>query len=322
MSGEPKALHRWVDRGEVRLWAEEYGGDGPTCLLVGGAGAISAFWPDAFCQGLASSGYRVIRYDHRDAGNSSFVDRGTYPYGLEDLLDDATAILDACGVRTAHVVGHSMGGFVAQLAAIHRPRRLRSITSISSHTASPMLPDPPAETWRVMLANNPVGDLDRDLPGYMKVWRFLNGEAPFDREMASGYTREIYARNPATLPATNHVAVQDGMEDRSPALRGVDLPALVIHGELDPLVPIEGGVQTADALGGSRFVRLAHAGHMFFHGSIWREILDELLSHLSTADHRSPRWPRATAGQGAGPRAAERSSRRRGARDEHERADG
>lgn len=275
---------RRAARGDVRIHVEEFAASGPACLLVGGAGAISAFWPDACCRELASSGYRTIRFDHRDAGNSSFVDRSKNPYGLMDLVDDVMAILDACGETGAHMVGHSMGGFIVQLAAIHHPDRVLSLTSISSHTASPALPPPSEETWQVMLANQPTGDLEWDLPGYMTVWRFLNGDAPFDDEMAARYTRELYARNPATLPATNHVAIQAEMADRGPALRGVDLPALVIHGDRDPLVPFEGGQQTAGALGGSRLVRLPRAGHMFFSPVIWGEIVRELVDHLRTAD--------------------------------------
>jgi len=75
----------------VSIWTEWFPAKGPTCLLVGGVGAISAFWPDTFCEELASSGYRVIRYDHRDAGYSSFVDFETDPYGLMDLVEDAIA---------------------------------------------------------------------------------------------------------------------------------------------------------------------------------------------------------------------------------------
>lgn len=272
-----------VDRGDVRLWTERFEGAGPACLLIGGAGAISAFWPDRFCAELASSGHRVIRYDHRDAGNSTSVDRCQRPYGLMDLVDDAMAVLDDCGERSAHIVGHSMGGFIAQLAAIHHPDRVLSLTSVSSHSASPHLPSPSPQTWEVMLANRPVGDLETDLPGYMEVWRFLNGELAFDEEMARDYTRELYRRNPRTLPAANHVAIQADMEDRGPALRRVRRPALVIHGERDPLVPFAGALQVADAIDGARLLRLPGAGHMFFNASVWETLGGELAAHLAAA---------------------------------------
>lgn len=296
---ETRATTSIVVRENVRIWTERFAADGPACLLVGGAGAISAFWPDTLCEGLATSGYRVIRYDHRDAGNSSFIDWGRNPYRLEDLLDDAMAVLDAHGVRSAHLVGHSMGGFIVQLAAVHHSDRLLSLTSMSSHTSSPGLPEPPARTWEILLANRPTGDLDRDLAGYMSVWRHLNAEAPFDAAMAERYTTEIYARNPATLPATNHVALQSAMTDRGLSLGGVNLPALVIHGEFDPLVPIEGAMQTTAALRGSRLVTVPRAGHMFFDEGIWEALLRELLSHFRAADRAVP----ARRGDLAGPTA-------------------
>lgn len=279
----------WVVRGDVRIWTEQFPADGPACLLVAGAGAISEFWPNTFCAALASSGFRVIRYDHRDAGNSTFVNFARAPYGVADLVDDAMAVLDAYGVRAAHIVGHSMGGFIAQLATMHHPSRVVSMTSVSSHTASPDVPGPPDATWEIMLANQPVGDLEQDLPGYMTVWRYLNGERRFDAEMAESYTRKLYSRNTETLPATNHVAIQADMADRAPALRKLDCPAMVIHGELDPLVPVQGGVRTAEAIRGSRLFVLPRGGHVFFDQSTWAEILHQLVGHLRGAERSAGR---------------------------------
>ncbi len=267
-------------RDRLSLFVETWQGDGETCLLIAGAGAIGAFWPDHFCEALNRRGLQVVRYDHRDAGRSSFVEFDKRPYTLSDLVQDALAVLDAVGARRAHWVGHSMGGFIVQLAAIQHPERVLSVTSISSHTASPDLPPPPAQTWEVMLANQPIGELDSDLPGFQKVWRHLNGRAPFDEAAAAAYTRELYARNPKTLPATNHVAAQADMEDRGPALRSVGVPALVIHGEEDPLVPWVGGEITAQAIPNARLVTLRGAGHMFFDSPTWARIAEEILRQI------------------------------------------
>ncbi|TFH47798.1 MAG: alpha/beta hydrolase, partial [Lysobacterales bacterium] len=178
---------------------------------------------------------------------------------------------------------HSMGGFIAQLASIQRPDWVMSFTSISSHTASPRVPSPPRRTWEVMLANHPVGELLPDLPGYMGVWRYLNGDVPFDEEAAAEYTRELHSRNPKTLPATNHVAIQQGMEDRTPALANTGVPGLAIHGDCDLLVPVEGGLITADALPVSRLAVLPGAGHMLFNRGAWTKMLDELAENLACA---------------------------------------
>jgi len=272
-----------VARGHLTIWLEHTRGAGAPCLLVGGAGAISAFWSDAFCAALAGAGRRVIRYDHRDTGHSSFVDFARTPYDLLDLLDDALALLDHAGAPAAHFIGHSMGGFIAQLAAIHHPERVLSLTSVSSHAASPDLPPPPERTWEVMLANRPCGDIERDLAGYQDVWRYLNGDAPFDSSAAEAYTRELYARNPATLPATNHVAIQASMQDRSAQLRALALPALVVHGERDPLVPLEGGRATAEAIPGAKLAVIPDAGHMFFNAAVWSSLASELIAFVGRA---------------------------------------
>ena len=276
-------MGQYIDNKNITLWIERRPAPGPTCLLVGGAGAIAAFWPDSFCDALHRAGFQVIRYDHRDTGLSTFVDFDRDPYGLMDLLDDALTILDHVGVQSAHWVGHSMGGFVAQLAAIHHPERVLSLTSMSSHAAHPDLPSPSAETWKVMLANQPRGDIRRDLPGFMTVWRYLNGSVPFDEGAAAAYTRELYRRNPKTLPATNHVAIQADMADRTPDLERLDLPALIVHGEADPLVPMVGGTLTAEAIPNARFLSLPDVGHMFFNGKIWETLAKHI---IETMRHR------------------------------------
>jgi pimeloyl-ACP methyl ester carboxylesterase len=272
-----------IVREDVTLWFEHLANSGPLCLLVGGAGAISTFWPDEFCRRIHRAGYQVVRYDQRDTGNSSFVDFENKPYGLMDLVDDAMAIVDHVGAPAVHLVGHSMGGFVAQQAAICRPERVLSLTSISSHTAGPDLPPPPARTWEVMMANQPTGLFDNDLPGYLEVWRYLNGDISFDEAAAVNYTRELYRRNPATLPADNHVALQVNMRNRAEELEGLSTPALVVHGGADPLVPVVGGQRTADALVNARFLVLPEAGHMFFNELVWDELALQLINLFERA---------------------------------------
>ena len=273
-----------VEPGAIRIWSESFPADGPGCLLIGGAGTISAFWPDSFCQGLAAHGYEVLRYDHRDTGWSTQIDFEAHPYDLADLVADALAVLDATEIQRAHVVGHSMGGFIAQLLAVDHPDRVRSLTSIASHTAGPDVPPPPTDTWDILLANKPTGDFDADLPGYLKVWRHLNGDLPLNEAMATAYTRQLYARNTATLSARNHVAAQRGMRDRTSILGTVHMPTLVIHGEEDPLVPAVGGRLTAEAIPGATFLTLPGAGHVFFNRDTWRTIESALAPHFAAAE--------------------------------------
>jgi pimeloyl-ACP methyl ester carboxylesterase len=272
---------RNVTRGSISLWTEilPFNGD-LACLLIGGAGSISAFWPDEFCHSIARLGVTVIRYDHRDAGHSSFVDYNKSPYTLADLTADALAILNECGFEKVHVVGHSMGGFIAQMLAIEHPSRTCSLTNISSHTGSPDVPPPLESAWPILLSNQPKGVLDEDLPGYMKVWRFLNGDCSFDEQMARQYTEELYRRNPKTLPADHHVAAIAVAPDRTFALRRLNIPSIVIHGDHDPLVPSQGGQMTAEAIPNAKLTLVEGAGHMFFNKAVWRRIQTAILEHI------------------------------------------
>lgn len=277
-----RTKEHYVEHKGIRLWVETFGlPESPACLLISGAGAISSFWPDDLCHKLADEGYFVIRYDNRDAGYSSFVDFQTSPYSLDDLTDDAICVLNTLGVKQAHVAGSSMGGFVAQLLAIHHPERIMTMTSFSSHTGAPDVPTPHESTWEVLLANRPQGKFETDLAGYMKVWKFLNGHIPFDESKAESYTRELYKRNPATLPAHNHVAAQANAKDRTSGLNALRIPSMVIHGQCDPLVPLEAGLMTAKAIPGCECEVLPKAGHMFFNQHVWERIADLLSKHFA-----------------------------------------
>ena len=164
------------------------------CLYISGAVVNVSFWSDALCENLAQRGFYVIRYDHRDFGYSSRIDYETHPYVTMDLVGDALQRMDALHVSKAHMIGHSMGGFIAQLLAIRNPDRVLSMTSISSSTHSPDIPSPPEKTWEVLLKNNPKNNVREDLNGFIQVWKYLNGTARFDREMAVEYTANLYAR--------------------------------------------------------------------------------------------------------------------------------
>ncbi len=120
---------QFIEHGEIRLWAETFGAPASPCaLLLSGSGALSVFWPTAFCENLAREGLFVIRYDHRDIGYSTHT---STPYGIFALLDDGLAVLDAFRVKAAHFIGHSLGGYLVELAAAHRTDRVRSATMIS-----------------------------------------------------------------------------------------------------------------------------------------------------------------------------------------------
>jgi len=274
-------------RGSVRLAVQTFGdASGPPLILISGAGSPAEFWPDGFCRGLADSGMFAVRFSHRDTGFSDHFDD---PYGIDDLLLDLVDLVRSFGRARVHLVGHSMGGYLAQLAACGFPEEIASVTSISAGSA--VTPEicaalgmslPSDETWEILMRNQPTGDFAADLPGWLATWRFLNGTRPFDEERAICYTRALYASDPRNARvATNHVHAMSTVPDSlAEDLRHMRQGLLVIHGTGDPLVPLDNGEATTRLAPNSRMIRLAGAGHMFFNRDTWDEIRRQLISHV------------------------------------------
>jgi len=159
----------FVQRGDLTLWTEAVGDPkNPACVLISGAGAPAKFWTDEFCKMIAKGGYYVIRFDHRDQGLSSAVDFEHHPYTVRDMAGDVMAVLDGYHIKKAHIVGHSMGGMIAQLVAIEHPDRVLSMISMSVGTVG-QLSAPSQEIMTVLLENKPTQDLRRKLAGIYAI---------------------------------------------------------------------------------------------------------------------------------------------------------
>jgi len=266
----------------IKLYIETYGHIGDeTCLFISGAGANSSFWSEDLCNTLVQNGFFVIKYDHRDFGYSTKIDWNKKSYDFMDLVKDALIILDSLGIGKTHVIGHSMGGFIAQLLAIHYPGRILSMTSISSSTSSPSIPLPPEKTWEIFLANKPTGDFEHDLEGFLIVWKYLNGTAEFDVELAITYTKNLYARQviDGALGAT-HVKAQSSLTDRTDDLKNVKIPVLVIHGEEDYAVDKYGGIQTAESTENATLILIPKMGHLLFNLDVLKHFNNEIIKFL------------------------------------------
>ncbi|MDX8340037.1 alpha/beta hydrolase [Draconibacterium sp. IB214405] len=270
-----------VDDG-VDLYVETYGNpENEACLFISGAGANSSFWSEHLCDSLVQNGFFVLKYDHRDFGYSTKIDWDKNPYDFMQLAKDAVSVLDSFHIGKAHVVGHSMGGFIVQLLAIHYPERVLSMTSISSSTNSPTVPLPPDKTWEIYLANKPTGDFETDLDGFLNVWNYLNGTAKFDKELAVAYTKELYKRQPITgALGASHVKAQETLNDRTEVLKAVKIPALVMHGEEDYAVDKYGGIQTAEAIKNSKLVLIPQMGHIPFNYEIRERFENEIIGFI------------------------------------------
>jgi len=275
---------------DLELFVETFGEVGSeTCLFISGAGANSSFWSDRLCTTLVKQGFYVIKYDHRDFGFSSKINWEHNPYDFMQLAHDALTILDSLKVEQAHLIGHSMGGFIVQLLAIHFPDRIQSLTSISASTNSPTVPLPPEKTWEIFLSNKPENDFEKDLPGFLVVWEYLNGTADFDQNLAIEYTKNLYERQDIDgALGASHVKAQETLTDRTNALREVKIPALIMHGEEDYAVDQYGGIQTAASIKGANLILIPKMGHLPFNqeilGQFEREIIQFLVAHKESEE--------------------------------------
>ncbi|MEU5264467.1 alpha/beta hydrolase [Amycolatopsis sp. NPDC021455] len=265
----------------------------PALVLVMGLGAQMITWEDGFCELLAGRGFFVVRYDNRDVGLSTWLDHlpapdlaaiaagdmTTAPYRLSDMADDAIGLFDALGIGRAHVVGASMGGMIVQQLAIDHPDRLLSLTSIMSTTGDPavgraepwalaLLSRPPANTREQAIADSVEGYRRLGSPGYPDDEAFLLAKA------ALHYDR---ARHP--VGTLRHAAAVVASGDRTAGLRAVRLPALVVHGDADPLIDISGGKATAEAIPDAELVVIPGMGHNLPR-AVWPEIA-EAIGHVT-----------------------------------------
>lgn len=253
----------------------------PAMLLIMGLGAQLTLWPIELVEALVARGYFVIRHDNRDIGLSTkFTDKGVpdipkvvmalmtgkkpeVPYTLSDMASDAMAVLNAAGVVKAHIVGASMGGMIAQLVAVQHPDRVLTLTSIMSTTGNPLLPPARPEAMAALTAPiAPDADLETILARGATVSRAIGSPGyPADPARLRANVQRDYERSFHPTGAMRQMAaiVADG--DRRARLKNVTTPTLVIHGVDDPLVPVEGGRDTAAAIPGATILEVPGMGH-------------------------------------------------------------
>jgi len=272
----------------------------PPLLLIMGLGAQMISWDEDFCELLAGRGFHVVRFDNRDVGLSTKLDhlgtsdlsavaRGSQqpPYRLEDLADDAAGILTALDVDAAHVVGASMGGFVAQLLAIQHPSRVLSLTSIMSAPGGMTDNAPATPEATEALLKAPPADRDGMIEHGVWVSSRISGPEHFDPEEARRKRIRAIDRSVSVAGTARQLAAIAAARSRVEQLRTLDVPALVVHGEVDPLVPVENARRTADAIPGARLLVLPTMGHDLPR-PCWPEIVDAIVETARRADARVP----------------------------------
>ncbi|MFD1544441.1 alpha/beta fold hydrolase [Nonomuraea guangzhouensis] len=270
----------------IELWSEEFGNttDEPILLIMGSM-SQGILWPDEFVGRLAAGGRRVIRYDHRDTGRSANIDFEASPYTWRDIKNDVLRIMDAHGLESAHLVGHSAGGLLAQWVAVEHPERVRTLTVIG---ASPLggfegevvmralmgqpqpegsLPPPTKEFiafFQQAIAAQPAKDRNEQMDRLIAEARLLHGQGmPFDEDAERRLQERIYERATNLASAANH-RLAHGAEPRFEpvdSLHLVKAPTLVVEGTHEPAKPGHGAL-IAERIPGAELLMIEGMGHM------------------------------------------------------------
>lgn len=281
--------------GEIELAYQTLGDpDDTPMLMIMGLGAQMIYWPDGLCKLLADRGFHLIRFDNRDSGHSTKLraagapsllrmlagEHDGAPYTLTEMAGDAAGLLDRLGITQAHLVGASLGGMVAQTLAIDHPERALSLASIMSTTGAEGVGQTHEEIVPLLLTPMPA-DRDGYLPSFIAGRaaigsRGLGTDEAATRRLAEraferGYFPDGTARQLAAILASG---------DRSPALSRLDVPTVVIHGELDPLIDVSGGRATAAAIPGADLLLIPDMGHDLPRDT-WAPIADAIVANAA-----------------------------------------
>jgi pimeloyl-ACP methyl ester carboxylesterase len=278
--------------------------DAEPMLLIMGLGGQMVMWDDEFCRLLAVRGFRVIRFDNRDIGKSSRLSGGKRltplellklrflkipvqaPYKLRDMAEDTVGLMDALGIKSAHLVGVSMGGMIAQEIAISFPARVRSLTSIMSTTGNPKDPQPTREAMANLLAP-PPNTKEEYFDRFAKTWKVLRvGSFPEDEARDRARAERNFERglNPAGVGRQLRAVLASG--SRKERLRQVTAPTLVIHGTVDPLVRPWSGKDTAASIPGAKLLMIEGMGHAL-PIPMWPQIVDAIDKHAHAASAKA-----------------------------------
>jgi pimeloyl-ACP methyl ester carboxylesterase len=281
----------------IELAYQEMGdADGEPLLLVMGLATQMLAWDETFCGMLAERGFRVVRFDNRDIGRSTKIEsagvprradlmlgrRDRAPYLLRDMAADTAGLMDHLGIESAHLVGASMGGMIAQTVAIEHPERVRSLVSVMSNTGSRWTGMPSRRAMAVLLARPPRGR-EAAIERAVKTFRVIGSPGfPFEEQRVRQIAGRSYDRGHGSAGVLRQLHAITASGDRTEALRGMRAPTTVIHGNRDPLIRPGGGRATARAIPGARLKIIDGMGHDLPR-QLWPVFADEIAATAARA---------------------------------------
>jgi pimeloyl-ACP methyl ester carboxylesterase len=282
---------------DVEIVYDSFGSPGAKpMVLIAGLGDQMISWPRPFCERLAARGYWVIRFDNRDAGLSTrFHDqplptltslawnylRGNpqpAPYTLGDMAKDVVGLLAYLGLESAHIIGGSLGGMIAEMCAIQHAQHVRTLTVVMSPASNQRFRLPKPKT--IILFKSPPGDRDGFIEHFVKVKRAARGGGfEFDEAYVRERAGQMYDRSPE-LPGTNRqlAALLASLRTLNQSLSTIHVPTLVIHGSNDPLVPVQHGYHAARVIPKAKRVIIDGLGHEF-PAPAWPRVIEAITLH-------------------------------------------
>ena len=270
---------------------------GRPLLLVMGLGSQLTGWSDEVLKQLVDEGHFVIIFDNRDMGLSSKIEeagvpdtremmkalsRGetiTVPYTFYDMGDDAVGLLDFLEIKKAHICGHSLGGAIAETIAISHPEQLFSLILISAPTYNPNLPQPKPEITNLMRAPSGAGRAAYVEKAVQTSIAIAGSGFPLDEEWVRQMSERAYDRSYYPEGTSRQFLARLAIRNQQLPLRSINTPTLVIHGEEDPLLPVENALDAAETIAGAELMIIKGMGHYPPHRGPWPEIIKAISTH-------------------------------------------
>jgi pimeloyl-ACP methyl ester carboxylesterase len=299
-----RSLGRVASNG-IELAYETFGDAGaPPVVLIMGLATQMIAWPDELCDGLARCGLFVVRFDNRDVGGSTHlttvppprlgdivVRRRPPPYSIGDMAEDVAGLIDGLGLGDVHVVGASMGGFIAQAVALEHAGRVRTLTLIMTSTGSRRVGQPKPRIYARLLRSRVAADRSAAVSAAVETFRLIGSHGfAFDEEYVRDVAGRSWDRGYDPAGYRRQLAASASQPNRTADLRRITVPTLVIHGLDDPLVAPSGGLAIAKAIRGSRFVGFSGMGHDLPR-ALWPELVREIAALAALSEQRRRELP-------------------------------
>lgn len=285
----------------LEFWTETFGDkNNPAIMLIMGSGGQGLLWPQQFCESLASKGFFVIRFDNRDTGLSSTIDYAKTPYNLQDMAKDNIAILDSYNIQKAHVLGASMGGSIAMIMGANYPDRVESLILMATspdmsicfnafqgkpaNPGSTLSSPTPAVLEGAKKMLNPPQTLNEKVEMFVEAAKLNAGTLPIDETLCRQLALQSFVRMKNPMGVSNHfMAAESSYDLVTKAIANIKQPTLVLHGDSDPVFPIDHAKALNKAIPSSKLKVVPGMGHGALNISLFEPMIQDIQGAITVA---------------------------------------